>query len=256
MNCVRARQVLDAWFDRELDGGTQAEVSTHLERCPDCAALNEEREALRALIARAAPRNSAPPDVVRGIRLAVGRQGEQPKTFPAGPSWLTAASLSGVAACLGAVLALLMVHLGVFESAAEVVVKSHVAALEAADGGYDGLVQVASSDHHVVKPWLRGKVEFAPPVQDLRKHGYALLGARLDHIDGKRAAVIVYRIRNHPIDLYIWRSNAVDNEPPALSVRRGFNVAIWAESGMRLAAVSDVDRSDLDRFAWLMYGKR
>jgi anti-sigma factor RsiW len=116
--------------------------------------------------------------------------------------------------------------------------------------------EVPSSDHHVVKPWLRGKVDFAPPVQDLGKHGYALLGARLDHIDGKRAAVIVYRIRNHPIDLYVWGSTVVDNEPPALSVRRGFNVAVWAESGIRLAAVSDVDRSDRDRFAWLMYGKR
>ena len=256
MNCVRARRVIDAWFDRELDGGTQAEVAAHLGRCPDCAALNEEREALRALIVRAAPRNSAPEEVVRGIRLAVGRQGEQPNTSPAGPSWLMAASLSGLAACLGAVLALLTVHLGAFESAAEAVVKSHVAALAGADGSYDGLVQVASSDRHVVKPWLRGKVEFAPPVPDLLKHGYALLGARLDHVEGRRVAVIVYRIRNHPIDLYVWGSTAVDHEPPALSVRRGFNVAIWTESGMRLAAVSDVDRSDLDRFAWLMYGKR
>ncbi len=256
MNCVRARQVLDAWFDRELDGSTQAEVSGHLERCPDCAALNEEREALRALIVRAAPRESAPAEVVRGIRLAVGRQGEKPKKIPARPSWLMAASLSGVAACLGTVLTLLIVHLGPFESAAEVVVKSHIAALEAADGSYDGLVQFASSDRHVIRPWLRGKVDFAPPVQDLSKHGYALLGARLDHIDGRRVAVIVYRIRNHPIDLYVWGSTAVADEAPALSVRRGFNVAAWAESGMRLAAVSDVDRSDLDRFAWLIYGKR
>jgi anti-sigma factor RsiW len=248
--------VLDAWFDRELDGGTQAEVAVHLGRCPDCAALNEDRKALRALIARAAPRARAPADLLRGIRLAVDRQGEQPKRFPAGPSWLMAASLSGVAACLGAVLTLLAVHLAAFESPADVVVKSHVAALQAADGSFDRLVQVASSDRHGVKPWLRGKVDFAPPVEDLREHGYALLGARLDHVDGKRAAVIVYRIRNHPIDLYVWGSSPVDDEPPALSVHRGFNVATWAESGIRLAAVSDVDRADLDRFASLMYGKR
>jgi anti-sigma factor RsiW len=124
-----------------------------------------------------------------------------------------------------------------------------VVALAVAEGRAERLVQVAASDRHVVKPWFQGSVDFAPPVRDLSAEGFALLGARLDRIGDQQAAVVVYRIRNHPIDLFVWRANGDAAAPVQPAVERGFSVATWAQQGLRFAAVSDVDARDLERFA-------
>jgi anti-sigma factor RsiW len=124
-----------------------------------------------------------------------------------------------------------------------------VAALAVAEGRAERLVQVAASDRHVVRPWFQGKVDFAPPVRDLASEGFTLLGARLDRIGDRNAAVVVYRIRNHPIDLFVWRGGSDTVAPVRLTVARGFSVATWEQQGLRFAAVSDVDSRELERFA-------
>jgi anti-sigma factor RsiW len=127
-------------------------------------------------------------------------------------------------------------------------VASHVAALAPTRQ----LIQVASSDRHTVKPWFQGKVDFAPPVKDLSSDGFALIGGRLDQVADKPAAAVVYQVRKHVINLFIWR--AADHTPDAMATTsvRGFSVTTWAAGGLRFAAVSDVDRRDLTRFAQLI----
>jgi anti-sigma factor RsiW len=60
---------------------------------------------------------------------------------------------------------------------------------------------------------------------------------------------VVYQIRNHPINLFVWR--AAGDAPGDLQVRqaRGFAMATWSAGGLRFAAISDVDARDLERFA-------
>jgi len=114
------------------------------------------------------------------------------------------------------------------------------------------LLDVAATDRHAVKPWLQGKIDFAPPVKDLTGEGYTLLGARLDQVADKPAAAVVYQIRKHVINLFVWR--ATDQAPDAIATAdvRGFSVTTWATGGLRFAAVSDVDGHDLTRFAQLV----
>jgi len=114
------------------------------------------------------------------------------------------------------------------------------------------LIQVTSSDRHTVKPWFQGRTDFTPPVKDLAGDGFALLGARLDHVADKPAAAVVYQIRKHVINLFVWR--ATDSAPDAIvtSSVRGFSVTTWAAGGLRFAAVSDVEARDLARFAQLV----
>src|SRR6202000_2989297 len=75
-------------------------------------------------------------------------------------------------------------------------VAGHVRAL-AAGTPFD----VASSDRHTVKPWFAGKVTFAPQVVDLADKGFPLVGGRVDVIDGRTAATLVFRHDKHIVSL-------------------------------------------------------
>src|SRR5207244_8950997 len=113
------------------------------------------------------------------------------------------------------------------------IVASHVAALARAQGQSERLVQVAASDRHVVKPWFQGKVDFSPPVRDLAADGFTLVGGRLDRVAAQPAAVIVYRIRNHPVELYAWIAPRDADSAVKMAASRGFGVATWSSGGLQ-----------------------
>lgn len=246
MNCARLKQVLDAWIDEELDHATSAEIGSHLDSCPACAALRRERDALRTRIRRGAPYHRAPAGLQSSVlrRLAATEAGKPPRQRP---SWLQAAVFACAAALVSALAGYWAGRPAPDSSLREHVVASHVASL----GNAGHLTEVASADRHAVKPWFQGKVDFAPTVRDLSGEGFMLLGGRLDHVADRQAAAIVYRVRNHVINLFVWRARTGD-EALAVSAARGFNVVTWAQAGLGYAAVSDVDARDIERFAGLV----
>jgi len=109
------------------------------------------------------------------------------------------------------------------------------------------LVEVASSDQHTVKPWLSARLDYSPPVQDLTNEGFALTGGRLDTLEHRPVATLVYRYRQHTIDVFV-RPESAHAPTPALRTVRGFNVARANGSGMDWLAVSDVSADVLSAF--------
>ena len=245
MSCARTQRLLDAWLDQELDRSTHAEIGAHVKQCPKCAALRAERRDLHAVIQAADLRMKAPSELVSRVRLALASAA--PRAYKVTPRWTIAVAAS-VGAFAGAIGMLVWLHLAPFEAHPREAVSRHVAAMAMANGRPEHLVQISAPDHHVVKPWFQGQVDFAPPVRELADEGFTLLGGRVERFDDHAAAVIVYRIRNHPIELFVWRFDG-GTRPLRLTVDRGFGVASWAANGLRLVAVSDVDLRDLDRFA-------
>ena len=114
------------------------------------------------------------------------------------------------------------------------------------------LTEIASADRHAVKPWFQGKVDFAPAVRDLSAEGYVLLGGRLDHVADGQAAAIVYKVREHVINLFVWRAPGPEDVPLSVAPARGFSLATWTDSGLRFAAISDTDAREIERFARLV----
>jgi anti-sigma factor RsiW len=111
-------------------------------------------------------------------------------------------------------------------------------------------IDVASSDQHTVKPWLSSKLDFSPSVTDLTGAGFPLRGGRLDYVDDRPVAVLVYSHRQHVIDLFVWPENTSDKRAQSRSFsRRGLNVVHWAAGDMTYWAVSDVNAADLNAFA-------
>jgi anti-sigma factor RsiW len=109
-------------------------------------------------------------------------------------------------------------------------------------------IQVASSDQHTVKPWLSARLDYSPPVRDFAQDGFALLGGRIDYLDRHPVATLVYRVRNHTIDVYVRPETRSRVPPSALRTIRGFNVAHATGSGMDWLAVSDVNPDELAGF--------
>ena len=109
------------------------------------------------------------------------------------------------------------------------------------------LTDVASSDQHTLKPWLSSRLDYSPPVRDLANEGFALTGGRVDTLERRPVATLVYRYRQHTIDVFV-RPESTHAAPPALSTVRGVNVAHASASGMDWLAVSDVNADVLTRF--------
>jgi anti-sigma factor RsiW len=176
---------------------------------------------------------------VSGVGSRVGL-GDRPAGRPNRPRksfvpWAMGGSIAALAAALAFVL---LVHLPA-RGVADELVASHVRSLLATH-----LVDVVTSDRHVVKPWFAGKVDFSPPVLELADKGFPLAGGRLDYIHGRVVAAVVYRRRQHIINVFVWPAGALD--PGAASSRRdGYNVVGWEQGGLQFYAVSDVDPADL-----------
>jgi anti-sigma factor RsiW len=231
---------LHALVDGELDAGHAREVETHIAQCPSCAAeLAAEREMKRAM--RAQPLGF---DVPATLRAKIDGVVPAPARAPNRRALLKGFALGGITSALAAAsLAFVVLREGRDDRILGDAISAHLRSLQA-----DHLTDVLSSNQHTVKPWFNGRIDLAPPVIDLTAQGFTLIGGRLDYIDGKPVAAIVYRRRIHVINLFVAQDLGPAPSTPALSMMQGFNILRWNESGLNLLAVSDLNREELEEF--------
>jgi len=130
------------------------------------------------------------------------------------------------------------------DSLAKEVLDSHVRSLA---GDQAHLFDVQSTDQHTVKPWFSGKLDFAPSVTDFSAQGFPLLGGRVDFLEGRRVAALVYGRRQHKINLYEWPGG--NETKPAGELRLGYSMLHWSHAGMNYWAVTDAGPADLEELA-------
>jgi len=122
-------------------------------------------------------------------------------------------------------------------------VASHVRSLLATH-----LTDVPNSDRHIVKPWFNGRIDFVPPVPDLKAQGYPLAGGRLDYADGRVVAAIVYHRRLHPINLFVRPAPATALPFATTSKQDDYNIVRWRDDGLEYWAISDLNAKELGEF--------
>jgi anti-sigma factor (TIGR02949 family) len=240
--CPDKELLLHALADGELDAANAAALEAHVQACPGCAEALARLQTLRRLV-RAAEVRRAAPEALRDrleAQIAAPPEAAAPERRP---RRLAAAAPWALSAALAASLVLVLLAPGGEPASLErEVVFGHVRALQA-----DHALDVATSDRHTVKPWFNGKLDFAPPVADLADRGYPLAGGRLDYLDGRSVAALVYRRRLHLIDLFVWPAKA--GEHRSGSARKdGYSLAWWTQGGLEFWAVSDIDQEDLQGF--------
>src|SRR6266508_2931848 len=269
MNCEEAINLMDGYLDGELDPITNQEIERHLRDCSDCehayaaqravvrangsaapykapAELRERiQSSLRNEIGAKATRNGT-----RGGQVVRTRKQPEPRAVLFGMPWnsLSLAGLGLAAAIIFAAiifsnLAPRLQRSGAEQFLATQLIASHVRSLMA-----NHLTDVASSDQHTVKPWLDTKLDFAPSVVDLAGEGFPLIGGRLDYLDNKTVAALVYQRRKHFINLFVWPAASGAAITPKAISRQGYQLLHWVDADFNYWAVSDVSDNDLQAF--------
>ncbi len=248
MSCQEAHGLFDAYVDRELDVISTLQFERHLTECVTCRATYEKYRELHDSVQTRIPYFAAPEGLEEKIRSRL-RLGEgdlnrdlRRREFPGWRVWGLAASLVFLF-LFSAVVFETMRRPPASELLAEEVVSSHIRSLMA-----NHLSDVISTDQHTVKPWFSGKLDFAPVVKDLSAEGFPLAGGRLDYLDNRPVAALLYKRGRHTINLFLWPSPVSDSGPRTLTLR-GYNIVHWTRSHMTYWAVSDVNAGDLSKFA-------
>jgi anti-sigma factor RsiW len=247
MTCREAGPLLHARLDNELDMASAASIDLHLSDCRVCAAQYAALDNLHEEIMAA---NLAyTPDIALERKLSA-RFLENKKSLPQFWSWnwLNASIMAAAAvAVIAAIVSMPMLRTSrETDAIAAEILDNHLRALQAVHQ-----VDVPSSDQHTVKPWFQGRTDFSPPVPDLTKEDFILIGGRLEVIHQQPAAAIVYRRRQHVIDLYVSPSGGADSKTE-LRELGGYHLLRWTQNNLNYWAVSDVESSDLRRFADLI----
>lgn len=249
MDCTETQRLLHAYLDAELDMADTLEIEQHLQKCTACSQTYNNYQELRTAIKTSSLYFQAPEKLRNSIRSSV-LKGNKTALISQITFWR---GLSVAAALIIAVLLPLwwFAHFGPTSVARNAlpqeVLASHVRSLMA-----NHLVDVPSSDQHTVKPWFNGKLDFSPPVVDLTPQGFPLQGGRLDYLDNQPVAAVVYKRREHFINLFIWPSTQNLGGERDTTTLQGYHLIHWTKSGMTYWAVSDLNLNELQQFAQLM----
>jgi anti-sigma factor RsiW len=259
MNCEEAKKLLEAYVDNELDVIASQQIEKHLESCGTCEQAVASQRALAHSIQHAAPYYRASSELRDRIQASLRKDSSAtPRALPPRNHALARRRSSGISwNWLALAAAIVVTAIGTFSLSsrfqrnttdsllATQLIASHVRSLMA-----NHLTDVASSDQHTVKPWLDEKLDFAAPVVDLAADGFPLVGGRLDYLDHRAVAALVYQRRKHFINLFVWPAEA-GSPASNTRARQGYHLLHWTDSDFNYWAVSDVNPDDLQTFRQL-----
>jgi anti-sigma factor RsiW len=260
MTCEHVAAQAGRYLDADEDALTP--IGRHIAECPRCRQLAERRRGWRHVVQQA-PRFELrdPAALADRLRAAIataplsadsGTPTSKARVKPP-QRWFIAAT--AIAATLLCVSATVWIWIAILRSGgatagpdlvAHEVVSSHIRSLMA-----QHLTDVPSSDRHTVKPWFAGKLPFSLTVPDFPQEGFALEGGRLDYVNGRTVAALVYRRRQHVINVFVWPLTSTDRQMLDTRSESGYEAIAWTTRGQQLWAVSDVNDAELRQFVGL-----
>ncbi len=252
MPCELSQQQLHGYLDGELDAVGAAAFEKHLESCPDCRRQLAAEQALRSSLQQASLYERAP----RSLRENLLGRSDRPAPIPMPPparssswQWFAVAATLLLVLALGWQLLERSRGLSNTQLVAGTLVDAHLRSLQPGH-----LTDVESTDQHTVKPWFDGRLDFAPPVRDFAVEGFPLLGGRLDVVQGRTVAALVYGRRKHIINVFVEKATR-EGAWSGSGTAQGYRWLAWQADGFSFCAVSDVAAPDLDQLKVLFLVK-
>jgi anti-sigma factor RsiW len=242
VKCDFRDSLLQGYFDGELSDRRAAEFERHLGHCDHCATELVDLDWLSGRLQLTPIYELAPASLRRTINthlhpIAPTPTASQPLLW----QWLTAAAaLLFIAFILWRVSPELRTDDYQAELADEIV-EAHLRSLPPGR-----TTEIASNDERLVKGWFDAKLKYVPPVRDFAGAGFVLNGGRLDVVEDRMVAVLVYEHNGRSIDVFVWPTREPDTSPRAGS-RQGFQWVDWRRDKMEFCAVGDAAPADLIR---------
>jgi len=245
MTCDEAEILLHALIDGELDAGHARDVENHIANCPRCAVALADYRKMSEAVAGAKLSYTAPLGLRKRIEASLPLpQLPEERLATSRRSVLRGFAMGSAVSALAATGLVAIVLRNDDEQRIESeVVSAHLRSLQAGH-----LTDVVSTDQHTVKPWFNGKLDVSPPVVDLTAQGFTLIGGRLDYLDARAIGAVVYRRRQHIINLFVAQTANTERKAARMENLQGFNVRRWSEQGMNFWAVSDIGPDELTEF--------
>jgi len=259
MNCDDSVIYLPAYLDEELGVVESLRVQKHLTECGDCRQTQVLQLALRSALRDPDLYAHLSVDFSERIEAAV-RRAAQEEARPQRPSWFELFRLGSFQWFPAAAALVIMTAIGAFlvmnrlqsshdQLIASAVLTGHIRSLQPGH-----LIDVPSSDRHTVKPWFQGKLDFSPPVPDLSELGWNLVGGRLDYVDGRPVAVLVYQRRMHNINVFLWPNHSAADDTIKEEDAQGYQILHWNGAETTYWVVSDLNNPELLEFARALRG--
>ncbi len=248
MNCNLDYGVIHSYFDGELSVVRAAEFKHHLAHCSDCIDELAALSSVRGSLKYARLYEPAPALLLRKIRADI-----HSRTTTTKPSlFLAWRGLAAAAVVLFVAFILWRVIPGVqkeedyqAEFAAEIV-DAHLRSLLPGQ-----ITNVNSTDPETVRAWFASKVKFAFPVHNFADDGFALQGGRVDIVQGRTVAALVYRNHEQVFNVFIWRTRESDDSAHA-GTRQGYQWIDWRKDKLEFCTVSEAAPPDLERLHRLL----
>ena len=242
MDCNETKRLLDAYVDGELELTRQLDMGAHLAACSTCKKAAEAAINFRFSVRVNMPVYKAPPELKRKIRVALRKESGSwlERVFQ---SWRPLAGSAGILV-LGFSFAWAWIvdsHDKDRELIAEAI-SDHSLSLLA-----DHLLDVTSSDQHTVKPWVTGKLDYSPPIANLSEAGYELVGGRIDLLENRPVAAIVYQYQGHFINVFVWpaANHAINFD---VQSHQGYSLCGWNKAGLNYLIISELNPADMEKF--------
>ena len=245
MTCSSSRRLLELYLDGELATSEATEIQEHIECCASCGGLYQHLEQLQGDIRMQLIRYTAPAHLRKSIHAALRKAAAiVPEAGRSRWNWMAVAASVLLFASMAWNIASLRSRDSASDTLAQELLSSHLRSLVGTH-----LLDVPSSDQHTVKPWFNGKLNFSPDVRDFSSQGFRLVGGRIEYVDDRPVAALVYQRRQHFINLFIWPATSSSHGGYSDMKRSGYNLVTWTENGMTCWAVSDLQTSELEQFA-------
>jgi anti-sigma factor RsiW len=259
MNCDDSLIYLPAYLDEELDVAESLRVQKHLAECADCRRAQDQQLALLSALRDSNLFAYPSADFSKRIEAAVRRAAKE-EARSHGTSWFEGLRIESFRWVPVAAVLLIMTTIGALfvtnrlqsshqQVIASAVLAGHIRSLQA-----NHLMDVPSSDRHTVKPWFQGKLDFSPPVPDLSELGWTLIGGRLDYVDGRPVAAIIYQRHMHNINVFLWPNHGSSDDTIKLEEAQGYQILHWNGAEMTYWVVSDLNNSELLELARALRG--
>jgi anti-sigma factor RsiW len=241
MNCEETQALLGAYVDGEVDLVRSLEIDKHLETCKACTLIVQNQKTLGTVLRAGSLYYQPPRRLEQRVLAALPTQKHTRRISR--PLLAVAASL-----LLAGIFVDRLVRFAARPAPesliAQEILDSHLRSLMPGH-----LADVPSSDRHTVKPWFAGKLDFSPPVADFAEQGFPLTGGRLDSVNGRTVAVLIYQRHQHVINAYVWPSAGSPNSSVSATTLRGYNILHWTKGGLEWWLASDLNTQELESLA-------